>query len=62
MSTNTHTFILHRHNTNSKNLKDWDREDTVVKASKEEEEKKKPHIFKFLKIIKRNKFLFLLLK
>jgi len=59
MSTNTHTFILHRHNTNSKNLKDWDREDTVVKAPKEEEEKKKPHIFRFLIIIKCIKLLFL---
>jgi len=39
-----HKFILHRHNKNSKNLKDWERKDTVVKAPKEEEEKETPYL------------------
>jgi hypothetical protein len=41
-----HKFILHRHNKNSKNLKGWERKDTAVKASEEEEEEK-THIFSF---------------
>jgi len=36
---NMHTFILHKHNANNKNLKDWEREDIVVKAPKEEGKK-----------------------
>lgn len=46
MTTNMHTFILHRHNANSKNLEEWEREDTVVKAPKQEEGK--THIFRSL--------------
>jgi len=56
MTTHMHTFILHRHNANSTNLKDWEREDTVVKAPKQEE---KTHIFRSLIIIKCIKLLFL---
>jgi hypothetical protein len=39
MSMGIHPFISLRHNENSKNLKDWERKDTVVKAPKEEEDK-----------------------
>jgi len=56
-----HKFILQRHNKNSKNLKDWERKGTVVKAPKEEEEKK-THIFSFLIIIKCIQLLFLVRK
>jgi hypothetical protein len=37
MSIGNHPLILLSHNENSKNLKDWERKDTLVKAPKEED-------------------------
>jgi hypothetical protein len=45
MSMGIHPFILLRHSDNSKNFKDWEGKDTVVKAPKEEEDKTTSSVF-----------------